>query len=59
MLKNNERFIKSLIKGDYYENLFRQTDRVRQEGFDALNDFYLLAEIKTLRFDDTPLCYVD
>lgn len=59
MLKNNERFIKSLIKGDYYENLFRQTDRVRQEGFDALNDFYLLAEIKTLRFVHTYVMLIE
>ncbi|ELT2684190.1 lipopolysaccharide core heptose(II) kinase RfaY [Salmonella enterica] len=47
-VKNTERFFKSLVKGDYYEKLFHQTDRVRREGFTALNDFYLLAEIKTV-----------
>ena len=52
-VKNTERFFKSLVKGDYYEKLFYQTDRVRQEGFDALNDFYLLAEVKTLRYVHT------
>jgi len=53
--KKNERFIKSMLKGDYYEKLFHQTARVRQEGFDAPNDFYLLAERKTLRFAH---CYI-
>ncbi|EGX9407595.1 heptose kinase, partial [Salmonella enterica] len=38
-VKNTERFFKSLVKGDYYEKLFHQTDRVRREGFTALNDF--------------------
>ncbi|WP_455424963.1 lipopolysaccharide core heptose(II) kinase RfaY [Dryocola sp. LX212] len=48
--KKIERFAKSMIKGDYYENLFIQTERVRDEGFYSVNDFYLLAEKKTLRF---------
>ncbi|ELI2819011.1 heptose kinase, partial [Salmonella enterica] len=52
-VKNTERFFKSLVKGDYYEKLFHQTDRVRREGFATLNDFYLLAEIKTLRYVKT------
>lgn len=57
-VKNTERFFKSLVKGDYYEKLFHQTDRVRREGFTALNDFYLLAEIKTLRYVKTYVMYI-
>ncbi|NUU67650.1 lipopolysaccharide core heptose(II) kinase RfaY [Enterobacteriaceae bacterium BIT-l23] len=49
-MKQKERFAKSMLKGDYYENLFRQTERVRNEGVHSVNDFYLLAEKKTLRF---------
>ncbi|EJX9815382.1 lipopolysaccharide core heptose(II) kinase RfaY, partial [Salmonella bongori] len=58
-VKNTERFFKSLVKGDYYEKLFRQTDRVRREGFKALNDFYLLAEIKTLRYVKTYVMLIE
>ncbi|MTH45530.1 lipopolysaccharide core heptose(II) kinase RfaY [Intestinirhabdus alba] len=58
-VKNTERFLKSMVKGDYYENLFYQTHRVRQEGFDALNDFYLLAEIKTLRYVHTYIMLIE
>ncbi|HFJ9138821.1 TPA: lipopolysaccharide core heptose(II) kinase RfaY, partial [Salmonella enterica] len=58
-VKNTERFFKSLVKGDYYEKLFRQTDRVRREGFEALNDFYLLAEIKTLRYVKTYVMLIE
>ncbi|EGL9751011.1 lipopolysaccharide core heptose(II) kinase RfaY, partial [Salmonella enterica] len=58
-VKSTERFFKSLVKGDYYENLFRQTDRVRREGFEALNDFYLLAEIKTLRYVKTYVMLIE
>ncbi|EDK0394155.1 heptose kinase, partial [Salmonella enterica] len=56
---NTERFFKSLVKGDYYEKLFRQTERVRREGFSALNDFYLLAEIKTLRYVKTYVMLIE
>ncbi|SQI19256.1 lipopolysaccharide core biosynthesis protein [Salmonella enterica subsp. arizonae] len=58
-VKSTERFFKSLVKGDYYENLFHQTDRVRREGFAALNDFYLLAEIKTLRYVKTYVMLIE
>lgn len=58
-VKNTERFFKSLVKGDYYEKLFHQTDRVRREGFAALNDFYLLAEIKTLRYVKTYVMIIE
>ncbi|EGW1552588.1 lipopolysaccharide core heptose(II) kinase RfaY, partial [Salmonella enterica] len=58
-VKNTERFFKSLVKGDYYEKLFCQTDRVRREGFEALNDFYLLAEIKTLRYVKTYVMLIE
>ncbi|EED4552977.1 lipopolysaccharide core heptose(II) kinase RfaY, partial [Salmonella enterica] len=36
-----------------------QTDRVRREGFTALNDFYLLAEIKTLRYVKTYVMIIE
>ncbi|GHD95732.1 lipopolysaccharide core heptose(II) kinase RfaY [Pseudocitrobacter faecalis] len=49
-VKQNERFLKAMVKGDYYEKLFEQTERVRKEGLYSVNDFYLLAEKKTLRF---------
>ncbi|ECC1140435.1 lipopolysaccharide core heptose(II) kinase RfaY, partial [Salmonella enterica] len=39
--------------------LFHQTDRVRREGFAALNDFYLLAEIKTLRYVKTYVMIIE
>ncbi|MDI5025288.1 lipopolysaccharide core heptose(II) kinase RfaY, partial [Salmonella enterica subsp. enterica serovar Montevideo] len=39
--------------------LFYQTDRVRQEGYDALNDFYLLAEVKTLRYVHTYIMIIE
>ncbi|EEB7841196.1 lipopolysaccharide core heptose(II) kinase RfaY, partial [Salmonella enterica subsp. enterica] len=42
-----------------YEKLFHQTDRVRREGFAALNDFYLLAEIKTLRYVKTYVMIIE
>lgn len=58
-VKNIERFLKSLVKGDYYEKLFCQTDRVRCEGFEALNDFYLLAEIKTLHYVKTYVMLIE
>ncbi|EAT8824115.1 lipopolysaccharide core heptose(II) kinase RfaY, partial [Salmonella enterica] len=38
---------------------FHQTDRVRREGFTALNDFYLLAEIKTLRYVKTYVMIIE
>ena len=53
-IKRNERFFKSLLKGDYYERLFEQTQKVRNEGLHTLNDFYLLAERKTLQFVPPP-----
>ncbi|EAU6042479.1 lipopolysaccharide core heptose(II) kinase RfaY, partial [Salmonella enterica] len=38
---------------------FHQTDRVRREGFATLNDFYLLAEIKTLRYVKTYVMIIE
>lgn len=49
-IKKTERFFKSIIKGDYYERLFRQTEKIRLKGVNTINDFYLLAEKKTFRF---------
>lgn len=48
--KKTERFLKSLIKGDYYHNLLMQTDRIRNEGILFPNDFYLLAEKKIFNY---------
>lgn len=48
--KKVERFLKSCVKRDYYENLIYQTNRVRSEGVSSINDYYLLAEKKTLNF---------
>lgn len=48
--KKAERFLKSCVKKDYYENLIYQTNRVRSEGVTSINDYYLLAERKTLNF---------
>ncbi|GKX57192.1 LPS core heptose(II) kinase RfaY [Leminorella grimontii] len=48
--KRFERFAKSFIKGDYYLNLFKQTDRVISEGLNFPNDFYLLAERKVFNY---------
>ena len=58
-IKRNERFFKSLLKGDYYERLFEQTQKVRNEGLHTLNDFYLLAERKTLRFVHTYIMLIE
>ncbi|CBG90890.1 lipopolysaccharide core heptose(II) kinase RfaY [Citrobacter rodentium] len=58
-VKKTERFFKSLIKGDYYERLFSQTEKVRSEGLHSLNDFYLLAERKTLRFVHTYIMIIE
>ena len=58
-VKRNERFFKSLLKGDYYERLFVQTQKVRNEGLNTLNDFYLLAERKTLRFVHTYIMIIE
>ncbi len=44
--KRNERFLKSFVKGDYYQNLIVETDRVRSAGLTFPNDFYFLAERK-------------
>ncbi|ENO8133211.1 hypothetical protein AB1H30_003640 [Escherichia coli] len=44
--KRNERFFKSFVKGDYYQNLIVETDRVRSAGLTFPNDFYFLAERK-------------
>ena len=41
-----ERFLKSFFKGDYYLNLFCETERVQQNGVYSVCDFYLLAEKK-------------
>jgi heptose II phosphotransferase len=48
--KKVERFFKSCVKKDYYENLIKQTDRVRNEGVTSINDYYLLAENKILNY---------
>ncbi len=48
--KKAERFFKSCVKKDYYENLIKQTDRVRNEGVTSVNDYYLLAENKILNY---------
>ncbi|HCD3891192.1 TPA: lipopolysaccharide core heptose(II) kinase RfaY, partial [Escherichia coli] len=58
-VKRNERFFKSLLKGDYYERLFEHTQKVRNEGLHSLNDFYLLAERKTLRFVHTYIMLIE
>ncbi|MBJ3815184.1 lipopolysaccharide core heptose(II) kinase RfaY [Shimwellia pseudoproteus] len=58
-LKKTERFLKAMLKGDYYEKLFQQTERIRQEGLDSVNDFYLLAERKTLRFVHTYIMLIE
>lgn len=58
-LKKTERFLKAMLKGDYYEKLFRQTERIRMEGLDSVNDFYLLAERKTLRFVHTYIMLIE
>lgn len=57
--KNGERFFKSCLKGDYYENLFFQTKRIRNEGCKSINDFYLLAEKKTFRFVHTYIMLIE
>lgn len=57
--KEAERFLKSMIKGDYYEKLFNQTERIRSEGLESVNDFYLLAERKTLRFVHTYIMLIE
>ena len=53
-VKRNERFFKSLLKGDY-----EHTQKVRNEGLHSLNDFYLLAERKTLRFVHTYIMLIE
>jgi Mn2+-dependent serine/threonine protein kinase len=57
--KQTERFLKAMVKGDYYEKLFDQTERIRREGLDSVNDFYLLAERKTLRFVHTYIMLIE
>lgn len=57
--KQTERFLKSMVKGDYYEKLFDQTERIRKEGLNSVNDFYLLAERKTLRFVHTYIMLIE
>nr|WP_307838913.1 lipopolysaccharide core heptose(II) kinase RfaY [Escherichia coli] len=48
--KRNERFFKSFVKGDYYQNLIVETDRVRSAGLTFPNDFYFLAERKIFNY---------
>lgn len=48
--KRNERFLKSFVKGDYYQNLIVETDRVRSAGLTFPNDFYFLAERKIFNY---------
>ena len=50
-----ERFLKAMFRGDDYERLFRYTEKARKNGFKKLNDFYLLAEMKILRYTR---CYI-
>ncbi len=38
---------------------FEQTQKVRNEGLHSLNDFYLLAERKTLRFVHTYIMLIE
>lgn len=57
--KRLERFLKSVVKGDYYENLFLQTDRIRKEGVDSVNDFYLLAEKKIFRYSSVYIMLIE
>ncbi|MBW9309862.1 hypothetical protein FA039_25620 [Escherichia coli] len=42
------------VKGDYYQNLIVETDRVRSAGLTFPNDFYFLAERK---FSTMPVFY--
>ena len=48
--KRLERFLKSFIKRDYYENLIYRTDRAINNGLDTICDQYLLAEKKCLNY---------
>ncbi|THF92628.1 hypothetical protein E5E93_03300 [Escherichia coli] len=43
-------FLKSFVKGDYYQNLIVETDRVRSAGLTFPNDFYFLAERKIFNY---------
>ncbi|WLI78141.1 lipopolysaccharide core heptose(II) kinase RfaY [Kosakonia sp. H02] len=57
--KRTERFLKSIFKGDYYEALFHQTDRMRKNGVNIINDFYLLAAKKTFRFTHSYIMLIE
>lgn len=54
-----ERILKSFVKGDYYENLIKQTDRVREEGLNFVNDFYFLAEKKIFNFSSVFIMLIE
>lgn len=41
---------KIFVKGDYYQNLIVETDRVRSAGLTFPNDFYFLAERKIFNY---------
>lgn len=43
-------FFKIFVKGDYYQNLIVETDRVRSAGLTFPNDFYFLAERKIFNY---------
>ncbi|WP_347254073.1 lipopolysaccharide core heptose(II) kinase RfaY [Leminorella grimontii] len=57
--RKKERFFKSFVKGDYYENLILQTDRVRTEGFLLVNDYYFLAENKIFNYAKTFIMLIE
>ncbi|PWW07828.1 lipopolysaccharide core heptose(II) kinase RfaY [Mangrovibacter plantisponsor] len=48
--KRVEKFIKSLFRGSYNENLIRKIDSAHDNGCMIPNDFFLLAEKKILSF---------
>lgn len=57
--KRNERFLKSFVKGDYYQNLIVETDRVRSAGLTFPNDFYFLAERKIFNYASVFIMLID
>ncbi len=53
--KRNERFLKSFVKGDYYQNLIVETDRVRSAGLTFPNDFFIFW--LSVKFSTMPVFY--
>ncbi|NYY73694.1 lipopolysaccharide biosynthesis protein [Escherichia coli] len=47
---------KIFVKGDYYQNLIVETDRVRSAGLTFPNDFYFLAERKIFNYASVLSC---